>query len=176
LMFDRDQISVLGRGKGVKLMEAKEAKLADIVSFNSSVGVGLKNTIGTKDRVLNEFEDWVGKRAQVGKVPPHGFTKECFLFVPEGSDTAPTKSRSNEELVEKAMSVGTEERPTNFLKKDGAEKTEASSDDTLMDLPKSDPIPIVRGGAKKAEAAKEDKPDKANIDDLFDFLRKQEDD
>ncbi len=182
LMFDRDQISVLGRGKGVKLMEAKEAVLADLVSFNSSVGIGLKNTIGTKDRVLGEFEDWVGKRAQVGKVPPHGFTKECYLFVPEGSDSAPTKTRSNEELVEGAMKATGDEEPkkelpSDFLKKDGEAKAEAPADDKLMDLPKSDPIPIVRGeAAKKPAEKKEEKPDTSNIDDLFDFLRKQEDD
>ncbi len=69
------------------------------------------------------------------------------------------------------------ELPSDFLKKDGEAKAEAPADDKLMDLPKSDPIPIVRGeAAKKPAEKKEEKPDTSNIDDLFDFLRKQEDD
>lgn len=172
LIFERDQVSVLGRGKGVKLMDAKEAKVADIVCFNSAVGVGLRNTLGTKDRVLSEFEDWVGKRAQVGKVPPHGFTKECYLFVPEGSGKVPTKTPSNEELVEKATKVGADsERPTDFLKKDETETATASVPETSGDksAEAEAPIPVVRAGIKNKP-----KEESADIEDLFDFLRKRD--
>ena len=81
LMFKLDELPEMGRGKGVRLMNLKDAKLEDIIVFDVRTGLGFIND--KTDRVVTDLERWFGKRAQSGKVPPHGFTKEFSFFAPE---------------------------------------------------------------------------------------------
>tara|TARA_R110000868_G_scaffold190862_2_gene434947 strand:- start:12729 stop:15122 length:2394 start_codon:yes stop_codon:yes gene_type:complete len=81
LVFPVDEVSEMNRGKGVRLMKLRNETLDSLVVFDNRAGLGL--TGGAKDRVVEDIDRWFGHRAQVGKLPPHGFTKEIELFAPE---------------------------------------------------------------------------------------------
>ncbi|MFT7433908.1 MAG: topoisomerase-4 subunit A [Alphaproteobacteria bacterium] len=81
LVFPVIEISKMNRGKGVRLMKLRNEALDSIVVFDNRAGLGLSG--GAKDRVVDDIDRWFGHRAQVGKLPPHGFTKEVSLFTPE---------------------------------------------------------------------------------------------
>ncbi|MEQ9116427.1 MAG: DNA topoisomerase IV subunit A [Rickettsiales bacterium] len=73
LVFDLADIPKMKRGRGVTLQKYKDAKLSDIKTFKSEEGLSWQ--LG--DRTRNEMEllTWLGKRANVGKMPPTGFPK-----------------------------------------------------------------------------------------------------
>jgi topoisomerase-4 subunit A len=84
LVFPTDEIPELGRGKGVKLQKYNMARgrqgaleldggLSDITSF--VMDEGLSWTMGGGKTRTADMTEWVGKRAGVGKRPPHGFPK-----------------------------------------------------------------------------------------------------
>lgn len=80
-IFPLEEISELSRGKGVRLMKLRGDTLESLIVFDSRAGVGFSG--GAKDRVIDDIEKWYGHRGVVGKLPPHGFTKDIVLFVPE---------------------------------------------------------------------------------------------
>ena len=73
LVFELSEVPEMQRGQGVKLQKYKDATLNDIQIFNKADGFVYKSGKGT--RVISEFVEWYGKRATVGKIPPHGFPK-----------------------------------------------------------------------------------------------------
>lgn len=81
LVFKLEELPEMGRGKGVRLMNLKDVHLESLCVCDARAGLGFKNS--KAERVLTDLERWFGKRAQVGKVPPHGFTKELSFFVPK---------------------------------------------------------------------------------------------
>jgi len=75
LIFPLADLPEMSRGKGVKLQNYKgKDKLADVVSF-----VGADDLVvidgGGRNRTFPEWKDWIGKRAQAGKVVPKGFPR-----------------------------------------------------------------------------------------------------
>ena len=78
LLFAVDDVSEMARGKGVRLMNVKGVELEDLVTFDIRAGLGFKNN--KTERIVDDLERWYGKRAQVGKTPPHGFTKDVKLL------------------------------------------------------------------------------------------------
>ena len=74
LIFKINELPELNKGKGVRLQKYKNAYLSDITSFNSEIGLVWFDKSGRKN-VLSNFEDWVGKRAQSGKIAPKGFPR-----------------------------------------------------------------------------------------------------
>lgn len=80
-IFPVEEISEMTRGKGVRLMKLRGEVLEDLVVFDSRAGLGFSG--GAKDRVVEELDKWFGHRGVVGKLPPHGFTKDIELFAPE---------------------------------------------------------------------------------------------
>ena len=75
LIFKINELPELNKGKGVRLQKYKNAYLSDITSFNSEIGLVWFDKSGRKN-VLSNFEDWVGKRAQSGKIAPKGFPRD----------------------------------------------------------------------------------------------------
>lgn len=80
-IFPVEEISEMTRGKGVRLMKLRGEVLESLVVFDSRAGLGFSG--GAKDRVVEDLDKWFGHRGVVGKLPPHGFTKDIELFAPE---------------------------------------------------------------------------------------------
>ena len=73
LVFPLDQVPVLGRGSGVILQRFKEGGLRDAKVFR--LADGLTWRLGDKTRTETGLRDWLGERAQAGRMPPNGFPK-----------------------------------------------------------------------------------------------------
>jgi topoisomerase-4 subunit A len=73
LVFPLDQVPVLGRGSGVILQRFKEGGLKDAKVFR--LADGLTWRLGDKTRTETALRDWIGERAQAGRMPPNGFPK-----------------------------------------------------------------------------------------------------
>lgn len=73
LIFPLDQIPEMTRGKGVILQRYKDGGLSDVTSFD--IKEGLSWTAGTRTRTEKDLRQWIGDRAQAGRLPPTGFTR-----------------------------------------------------------------------------------------------------
>ena len=74
LIFKINELPTLTKGKGVRLQKYKDAYLSDITSFDSEIGLFWYDKSGRKNVVSNS-ENWIGKRAQSGKIAPKGFPR-----------------------------------------------------------------------------------------------------
>ena len=74
LIFKINELPELNKGKGVRLQKYKNEYLSDITSFDSESGLVWFDKSGRKN-VVSNFENWVGKRAQSGKIAPKGFPR-----------------------------------------------------------------------------------------------------
>jgi topoisomerase-4 subunit A len=73
LVFSLDQLPELARGAGVALQKYKEGGLADARVFCIADGLTWKS--GDRTRTETALRDWVGERAQTGRLPPNGFPR-----------------------------------------------------------------------------------------------------
>ena len=73
LVFPLNQVPELQRGAGVQLQKYADAKLADAKVF--VMAEGLTWRLGQNTRTETGIKDWLGARAQVGRMPPNGFPK-----------------------------------------------------------------------------------------------------
>ncbi|MCB1550546.1 MAG: DNA topoisomerase IV subunit A [Alphaproteobacteria bacterium] len=73
LVFKLDQIPEMTKGKGVILQKYKGAEISDAKTFNMKKG--LTYTSGTREMSVSNVKEWLGDRAQVGKLPPNGFPR-----------------------------------------------------------------------------------------------------
>ena len=73
LVFPLDQVPEMQRGAGVMLQKYKDGKLADAKIFR--LADGLTWRLGDKTRTETALRDWLGARAQAGRLPPNGFPK-----------------------------------------------------------------------------------------------------
>ncbi len=85
LVFAIEEMPELTRGKGVRLQKYNMARgrqgaleldggLADVTTFNWDEGLSWEMG-GGKTRREGDLSQWLGKRAGIGKRPPHGFPK-----------------------------------------------------------------------------------------------------
>ena len=85
LVFPLDELPEMSRGKGVRIQKYKTARgrqglleldggLSDITTFNWNDGLSWEMG-GGRTRTEPDMSDWLGKRAGVGKKPPHGFPR-----------------------------------------------------------------------------------------------------
>jgi topoisomerase-4 subunit A len=85
LVFSVEEMPELSRGKGVRLQKYNMARgkqgaleldggLSDITTFNWDEGLKWEMG-GGKTRHEGDLTEWLGKRASVGKRPPHGFPR-----------------------------------------------------------------------------------------------------
>ena len=73
LVFPLDQVPEMARGGGVMLQKYKDSEIADIKTF--VIADGLTWKLGDKTRTESNLRDWLGERAQAGRLPPNGFPK-----------------------------------------------------------------------------------------------------
>ena len=77
LVFPLIQVPEMSRGQGVALQKYKDGGLSDLLAFR--LADGLSWTMGGKgDRTRTEtaLGDWLGDRAQAGRLPPVGFPRD----------------------------------------------------------------------------------------------------
>jgi topoisomerase-4 subunit A len=73
LVFPLDQVPEMARGAGVILQKYKDGGLKDARVFR--LADGLTWRLGDKTRTETALSDWLGERAQTGRLPPNGFPK-----------------------------------------------------------------------------------------------------
>ena len=76
LVFPLEQVPEMARGKGVRLQRYKDGGIADIRVFALADGLSWVDSAGRTFVVkLPELSDWIGNRAEAGRLPPKGFPK-----------------------------------------------------------------------------------------------------
>ena len=76
LVFALDQIPEMTRGKGVRLQKYKDGGVVDAKTFVLKEGLTWLDTSGRTWTVAkSELRDWIGNRAEAGRLPPKGFPK-----------------------------------------------------------------------------------------------------
>jgi topoisomerase-4 subunit A len=76
LVFPLSQIPEMSRGKGVRLQRYKDGGLADAKVFPSTEGLTWLDTSGRTWTVAgDDLREWLGNRAEAGRLPPKGFPK-----------------------------------------------------------------------------------------------------
>jgi topoisomerase-4 subunit A len=73
LIFPRDQLPELARGTGVALQKYAQGGLSDAKVFRLKEGLTWKS--GERIRTETALRDWLGERAQAGRLPPNGFPR-----------------------------------------------------------------------------------------------------
>jgi topoisomerase IV subunit A len=76
LVFRADEVPEMTRGKGVRLQRFKDGGLCDVRLFKKADGLSWLDPAGrTFTLPYAELKDWVGERAQAGRMAPRGFPK-----------------------------------------------------------------------------------------------------
>jgi topoisomerase-4 subunit A len=76
LVFNLDQLPEMSRGKGVRLQRYKDGGIADLTVFSDEAGLVWVDTAGREHRrTMGELTDWLGDRAQAGRIAPQGFPR-----------------------------------------------------------------------------------------------------
>jgi len=74
LLFPLADLPEMTRGKGIRLQKYKDGDLSDIQPFVLAEGL---SWLDSSNRVwtVTELEEWLGLRAQAGRMPPKGFPR-----------------------------------------------------------------------------------------------------
>ncbi len=76
LVFPLAQLPGRPRGKGVRLQKYRDGGLSDAKVFYLDQGLTWKNSAGRTFGVgPRDLRDWIGNRAEAGRLPPKGFPK-----------------------------------------------------------------------------------------------------
>jgi topoisomerase-4 subunit A len=76
LIFPLTQVPEMARGRGVRLQKYRDGGIADGKVFNLADGLTWKDTSGrTWTVIATDLRDWIGNRAEAGRLPPKGFPK-----------------------------------------------------------------------------------------------------
>ena len=76
LLFKLDQLPEMARGKGVRLQRYKDGGIKDAKTFSAASGLTWLDAGGrTHTRSLDELKEFLGERAQAGRVAPRGFPR-----------------------------------------------------------------------------------------------------
>jgi topoisomerase-4 subunit A len=76
LIFPAAQLPEMARGKGVRLQRYKDGALSDAKTFNLADGLTWRDTSQRVWTVsASDLADWIGTRAEAGRLPPKGFPK-----------------------------------------------------------------------------------------------------
>ena len=74
LLFAKEELPKMLKGKGVRLQKYKEGNLVRAISFEFEKGLDIMDKNGRK-RSFNDIDAWLGKRGQAGKKVPKGFPR-----------------------------------------------------------------------------------------------------
>jgi topoisomerase-4 subunit A len=76
LVFPAAQVPEMSRGKGVRLQRYKDGGVADAKVFKLNEGLTWKDTANRTWTVSGtDLRDWIGDRAEAGRLPPKGFPR-----------------------------------------------------------------------------------------------------
>ncbi|MEJ0096583.1 MAG: DNA topoisomerase IV subunit A [Methylocella sp.] len=76
LVFPLDQMPEMARGKGVRLQKYRDGGIADAKVFFLAEGLTWKDSAGRSFSVAGgDLAEWIGNRAEAGRLPPRGFPK-----------------------------------------------------------------------------------------------------
>ncbi|MCT8265943.1 DNA topoisomerase IV subunit A [Afifella sp. JA880] len=76
LIFPREQLPEMTRGKGVRLQRYKDGGISDVRVFEGEQGLSWSDSAGrTHARSYGDLSEWLGERAQAGRMAPQGFPK-----------------------------------------------------------------------------------------------------
>jgi topoisomerase-4 subunit A len=76
IIFPLEQLPEMARGKGVRLQRYKDGGLSDARVFSKGEGLSWTDSAGrVHTRPISELKDWIGDRAQAGRLSPQGFPK-----------------------------------------------------------------------------------------------------
>jgi topoisomerase IV subunit A len=76
LVFGLAEVNEMARGKGVYLQRYKDGALSDVRVFKKSEGLTWLDPAGrTFTLPYSELQEWIGERAQAGRLAPRGFPK-----------------------------------------------------------------------------------------------------
>jgi topoisomerase-4 subunit A len=73
LLFKLAEVPEMTRGRGVILQKYKDGGLSDVKCFALKKGLSWKS--GDRERTETDLRGWIGARAQAGKLPPTGFSR-----------------------------------------------------------------------------------------------------
>jgi topoisomerase IV subunit A len=74
LIFKMSELPEMARGKGVRLQKFKDGQLSDATTLNFKEGLNWIDSSG-RSWTVTDLLEWLGERAQSGKLPPKGFPK-----------------------------------------------------------------------------------------------------
>jgi topoisomerase IV subunit A len=74
IIFKLSELPEMTRGKGVRLQKFKDGGLSDARTFNRKEGLGWVDASG-RNWTVTDLAEWMGERAQAGRLPPKGFPK-----------------------------------------------------------------------------------------------------
>ena len=74
VIFGKEELPRMTKGKGVKLQKYKEGNLKSVLSFSYEKGLNIIDKNG-RSRHFDDIENWLGKRGQAGKKVPKGFPR-----------------------------------------------------------------------------------------------------
>ena len=76
LVFPLSQVPEMARGKGVRLQRYKDGDLSDARVFTLADGMTWRDSAGrTFTLAKADLKEWIGMRAEAGRLPPKGFPK-----------------------------------------------------------------------------------------------------
>ncbi len=78
LIFPLKEVPEMARGRGVILQRYKDGGTADAKVFTLKEGLTWKT--GDRERTDTDLKEWVGERAQAGRLPPKGFSRDARPF------------------------------------------------------------------------------------------------
>ena len=74
IIFKRAELPEMARGKGVRLQKFKDGGLSDARAFKLKQGLSWIDSSG-RNWTVTDLKEWLGERAQAGRLPPKGFPK-----------------------------------------------------------------------------------------------------
>jgi len=86
VIFPRDQVPEMNRGRGVRLQRYKENGLSDVKTFKGADGLTWVDTAGRSfTMTLKELSNWRGNRGDAGRIRPDRFlTNNKFAALAAG--------------------------------------------------------------------------------------------
>ncbi len=73
LIFPIEELPEMTRGRGVIMQRYAKGGLSDVLTF--ALAEGLSWPSGDRMRTESKLDDWIGKRAQAGRIVPRGFPR-----------------------------------------------------------------------------------------------------
>ena len=75
LIFKLSEVPEMTRGRGVMLQKYKDGGISDAKIYTKSEGLTWRLGDKTRTETHGNLKDWIGERAQAGRLPPTGFPK-----------------------------------------------------------------------------------------------------